>query len=200
MLRSPVPIAVQHFRPVSEIFLARIYCLHCASAWQSVQQHSKTGLKPGSIFNSRNVGIHATVNSQSMCVCWRILRNLIQTMHFVALLGCGNPHIAEACRGRFATIDVLFCWVLKTLSHTALLALPIFMLGVLARCTVSLCARYSHNMRTPYGNAGRNAAIPQEGDASERCAAKSRERGASLTTANVAGVAFVGFLRPVRDS
>ena len=38
-------------------YLAGVCRLRCASVWQSVQQHSRTGPQPGSIFHPRNVGI-----------------------------------------------------------------------------------------------------------------------------------------------
>ena len=48
-------------------YLAGVCRPRCASVWQSVQQHSRTGPQPGSIFHPRNVGIHARGNRVVNC-------------------------------------------------------------------------------------------------------------------------------------
>ena len=48
-------------------YLAGVCRLRCASVWQSVQQHSRTGPQPGSIFHPRNVGIRARGNGVVNC-------------------------------------------------------------------------------------------------------------------------------------
>ena len=48
-------------------YLACVCRLRCASVWQSVQQHSRTGPQPGSIFHARNVGIRARSNMVVKC-------------------------------------------------------------------------------------------------------------------------------------
>ena len=48
-------------------YLAGVCRLRCASVWQSVQQHRRTGPQPGSIFHPRNVGIRARGNRVVNC-------------------------------------------------------------------------------------------------------------------------------------